>query len=212
MTSTTSPNHPAHYGPSETALLLLDYHNVIIGSIPDAAAKDKLIGSTKALLAAARASRTPVLHCLIGTSRNPLPTSKLVTRWAEQYRPTFDSKPELALQISDLAGDGESGHEYFFDRLPARVSALKSEGIMDLLEKLGTRSVVLAGVVSSGCVLSTARGAADEDLVVTVVSDACWDREVEVHNTVMEKVIPMTGYVVGLDEAVGILEGSGKGE
>ncbi|KAK9419917.1 putative Isochorismatase-like domain-containing protein [Seiridium unicorne] len=210
MTSAAAPNHPSYYRPSDTALLLLDYHNVIVGSIPDDSDRDALIKSTQTLLSAARESKTPILHCLIGTSREPLPTSKLVERWAEQYKPAFESKPELALQRAEVAGNKSSDTEYFFDRLPARVSALKSEGIMDLLKgKLGIKSLILCGVVSSGCVLSTARNAADEDFVVTVVSDACWDREVELHNMVMEKIIPMTGYTVGVEEAVGILKGSG---
>lgn len=209
MATATSANHPSHYGPSETALLLLDFHNVIIESVPDAAGKDKLIKSTQALLSAARQSKIPILHCLIGTSRDPLPTSKLVDRWAEQYRTTFDAKPELALQIPDVAGDKESSHEYFFDRVPGRVSALKSEGIEELLKgKLGIKSLVICGVVSSGCVLSTARDAADQDFVVTVVPDACWDREVNLHNTVMEKIIPMTGHTMTLDEAVRLLGGN----
>ncbi|KAI0146484.1 putative hydrolase protein [Pestalotiopsis sp. NC0098] len=211
-TSTTKPNVPAHYGPSETALLLLDFHNIILGTIPVEAEKEKLVRSTQALLEAARASKAPVLHCLIGTSRNPMPTSKLVERWEDSFQPAIAASPDLALQISSLAGDAGSGHEYFFDRVPGRVSALQSKGLTALLkEKLGVKSLVLAGVVSSGCVLSTARGAADEDFVVTVVPDACWDREAEVHRAVMDKIIPMTGHTASVEEAVGLLRGTGSG-
>lgn len=211
MTSASKPNSPFHYGPSKTALLLLDYHNVLMGSIADAAEKEKLIKSTQALLAAARESKTPILHCLIGTSRDPLPVSKLVDRWAEQYKTVFALKPEHALQVAEIAGDKSSASEHFFERLPGRVSALKSEGILELLkEELGVTSLVLCGIVSGGCVLSTARDGADEDFVVTVVSDACWDRDVEVHDMIMQKIIPMTGHVVGLDEAISILKGEGS--
>ncbi|KAF7514815.1 hypothetical protein G7054_g14979 [Neopestalotiopsis clavispora] len=210
MASTSQPNHPSHYGPSDTALLLLDYHNIILSTIPVEAEKEKLVKSTQALVAAARENKVPILHCLIGTSREPMPTSKLVARWEESFKPALQSNPDLALQISSLAGDKSSDSEYFFDRVPGRVSALKSEGIMELLKtKLGVKSLVLGGVVLSGCVLSTARNAADEDFVVTVVPDACWDREVEVHNTVMDKIIPMTGHTVSVEEAVNILKGSG---
>ncbi|KAH8203922.1 hypothetical protein TruAng_001864 [Truncatella angustata] len=209
MVSTSSPNHPSSYGPSETALLLLDFHNMFSGFIQEAAEREKLINSTQALLAAARESKTPILHCLIDASRDPLPTSKLADRWAEQYKPAFAGNPEFAVQMSDVAVDKDSKTEYSFNRLAGRVSALNSEGIMELLqEKLGIKSLVLCGFVSSGCVLSTARNGADEGFVITVVPDACWDRDMEVHNTVMDHVIPMTGHTMDLDEAVRVLRGN----
>jgi nicotinamidase-related amidase len=92
--------------------------------------------------------------------------------------------------------------------LAGRISALKSEGLLAFLQEKGIKSLVLCGVVSSGCVLSTARGGTDEGFVVTVASDACWDRTETKHKVVMEDIIPMVAYTAGLDEAVALLKGS----
>ncbi|KAI1846894.1 hypothetical protein JX266_007115 [Neoarthrinium moseri] len=212
MSSAPSPNLPSAYGPKETALLLLDYHNIILGTISDADAKEKLITSTQKLLAAARASGAPVVHCLIRVDADPAPTSKLTERWATGFKPALAADPALGRQMGAVAGRREAGaREYFVDRVPGRVSALKSEGVLELLRaELGVKSLVLCGVVSSGCVLSTAREAPDEGFVATVVDDACWDREPEVHDLVMRKVLPMTAHVASLDEAVGYLGGAGE--
>ncbi|KAH8650003.1 putative hydrolase protein [Xylariales sp. PMI_506] len=198
-------NEPAGQPPAATALLLLDYFNIIVGSIPDAAAKEKLISSTQALLAAARASDAHVIHCLIDKNSHPAPTSKMIGRWVNEFKPAFDSRPEFAEQVSAVAAvDGEPTYV----RQPGHVTALDSPGLLDHLRGLGVKSLVLCGVVSSGCVLSTARNATDLDFVVTVAADACWDRTQEVHDVVMNSIVPMTGHVASIEEAVGYLKGS----
>jgi nicotinamidase-related amidase len=45
-------------------------------------------------------------------------------------------------------------------------------------------------LVSSDCVLSTARWAADMGYNLVVSSDACAERDFEVHRMLMEKVLP----------------------
>lgn len=48
--------------------------------------------------------------------------------------------------------------------------------------------LVLTGVATSGVVLSTLREAADKDFQLTVLKDACADRDEEVHRILTEKV------------------------
>lgn len=53
----------------------------------------------------------------------------------------------------------------------------------------GIDTLVLAGIATSGVVLSTVRHAADADYRLVVVSDCCADRDPEVHRVLLEKVL-----------------------
>jgi nicotinamidase-related amidase len=49
---------------------------------------------------------------------------------------------------------------------------------------------VLAGIATSGVVLSTLRQAADLDYRLTVLADGCLDADPGVHRVLLEKVFP----------------------
>ncbi|KAI0126142.1 putative hydrolase protein [Xylariales sp. AK1849] len=209
MAPESNPNHPSSHPPSATALLLLDYHNALVGFIQDNATRDRLIGSTQELVKAALANNVPVLHCLVDSGKDPLPTNKLTERWASTYKPMFTSQPEAAQEYADVAPASESSKEMTLKRHPGRTSALKTDGIIDLLKtQLGVKSVILCGISSSGCVLSTANEASDLDFVVTVVEDGCWDPKPDLHRAVMDHLLSSSVWVTRLDEAVGYLKGS----
>jgi nicotinamidase-related amidase len=59
-------------------------------------------------------------------------------------------------------------------------------------------SLVLAGIATSGVVLSTLRQAADLDYRLTVLADGCLDADPEVHRVLLEKVFPRQAEVVGI--------------
>ena len=80
-----------------------------------------------------------------------------------------------------------------------RVSAFASD-LAPLLSGLGVTKLVLAGLVTSGVVLSTVRHASDADFEITVLSDACADTDPEVHRVLVEKVFPVQAEVVSVKE------------
>jgi nicotinamidase-related amidase len=49
---------------------------------------------------------------------------------------------------------------------------------------------LLAGIATSGCVLSTLRHAADLEFEVTALDDHCFVADKEVHEVLMTKVFP----------------------
>lgn len=61
------------------------------------------------------------------------------------------------------------------------------------------RALVLSGIATSGCVLSTLRQAADLDFSLTVLSDGCIDHDHEVHRVLCEKVFPGQADVLTVD-------------
>jgi nicotinamidase-related amidase len=77
-----------------------------------------------------------------------------------------------------------------------RVSAFAGTDLEMVLRAGGTETLVLAGLATSGVVLSTLRHAADADYRIVVVEDCCADRDPEVHRVLMEKVFPRQATVV----------------
>jgi nicotinamidase-related amidase len=76
-----------------------------------------------------------------------------------------------------------------------RVSAFTGSDLEVVLRAQGARHLVLAGIATSGVVLSTLRQAADLDYRLTVLSDGCLDADPEVHRVLLEKVFPRQAEV-----------------
>jgi nicotinamidase-related amidase len=76
-----------------------------------------------------------------------------------------------------------------------------------LLRASGIDTLVLAGVHTSGVVLSTVRHAGDLDSRLVVVRDCCADPDAKVHAMLLDIVIPKQAAVVTMAELVGALPG-----
>ena len=194
---------PAKFAPSETALVLLDFHNAIIDSIPSPDVHEKLVSAAKQLLSTARQNGVRVVHGLIDFKSEPRPSSKLKERWETSFKPMAAQNPQIAEELPQLRATQESDNEATFVRTPGVVSTMKSDGIIDFLtRKHNIKSLVICGVVTSGAVVSAAREAADLGFTVSVVEEACWDRTIEVHRAILDSVVPMTAWTVHLEDAL----------
>jgi len=83
-----------------------------------------------------------------------------------------------------------------------RVSAFTGSDLEVLLRSMNADHLVLTGIATSGVVLSTLREAADRDYRLTVLADACADRDDEVHRVLVEKVFPRQAAVITTAEWV----------
>jgi nicotinamidase-related amidase len=81
-----------------------------------------------------------------------------------------------------------------------RVSAFAGSDLAVVLRSGGVDSLVLAGIATSGVVLSTVRQAADLDYRLTVLADGCLDADAEVHRVLTEKIFPRQADVVSVAE------------
>jgi nicotinamidase-related amidase len=86
-----------------------------------------------------------------------------------------------------------------------RVSAFSGSDLDVLLRAAGADALVLAGLSTSGVVLSTLRQAADLDYGLTVLADACADNDPEVHRVLTEKVFPRQAIVTTAEDWAGSL-------
>ncbi len=71
-----------------------------------------------------------------------------------------------------------------------RVSAFAGSDLDLVLRSRDVTDLVLAGIATSGVVLSTLREAADRDYAVTVLEDLCLDDAAEVHRVLTRTVVP----------------------
>ena len=188
----TDPSAPGHYGPSQTALLLLDFHSAFTDKAgPKASAAVDIAVEMKNW---AKSHSIPIIHCLLDIDQAPFQTCKDASRFAQVVDSMKDSGGE---EPETLRGEAEN--EITFLRRPGYVSALKSPGLLDYLHSKGIKSLVLAGLSTSGCVMRTAVVASDEEFVVTVLSDGCMDPVEGLHEVVIEKLLHR-GWVCTSDE------------
>jgi nicotinamidase-related amidase len=170
--------------PSRTALLVMDVQSAVVEMI--AHDREGLLARTVALLGAARAAQVRVVHVVVG------------------FRPGF---PEVssnnlscgAIRASGRFAPGSAGTEIHPAVAPRpdevivtkhRVSAFAGTDLDIVLRANAIDTLVLAGIATSGVVLSTLRHAADADYRLVVAHDCCADRDAEVHRVLCEKVFP----------------------
>lgn len=80
-----------------------------------------------------------------------------------------------------------------------RVGAFSENHLNLTLRARGIENLVLFGIATSGIVLATVARAFDLDFRMTIIHDACFDADAEVHRILMEKVFPKRGVVTTTD-------------
>jgi nicotinamidase-related amidase len=177
---------------SRPALLVMDFQHGIVERIGD----PSVVAAADRAVRAARANEIPVLFVRVA------------------FRPGYPEAAEANKTFSAIGQAGDSYteghpatqvHAAFEPRatepivVKRRVSAFSGSDLDVLLRASGANSLVLAGIATSGVVLSTLRQAADLDFSLTVLSDACADNDPEVHRVLMEKVFPRQALVIDTD-------------
>jgi nicotinamidase-related amidase len=172
-----------------TALLIMDIQPAIMQMMGEHAAP--LAGTLNKAISAARSADIPVIYVVVG------------------FRKGF---PEIgagtAVSFAAIAKSGMTGLEEptvdpSVAPLPGemvvtkrRVSAFAGSDLEVILRGHRIEHLVLAGIATSGVVLSTVREAADKDYRLSVLSDACADRDADVHSILTTKVFPRQAEVL----------------
>lgn len=163
------------------ALLVMDFQRGIVASHGD----DHVLAHAVEAVTAARVHGLPVLFVRVAF-RPGAPEIAVTNRVFGSAAARMKQQPEEATTIHDAF----ALHPDDIVVTKRRVSAFAGSDLEVLLRGLGVRQLVLAGISTSGVVLSTVRQAADLDFELTVLADACADRDPEVHRVLTEKVFP----------------------
>jgi len=114
------------------------------------------------------------------------PNNRSFRTMRERSAPLGDVHPDLDVRPDDIIVTKK------------RVSAFSGSDLDMLLRAGGISRLVLAGIATSGVVLSTVREAADRDYVLTVLADGCLDADEEVHRVLIEKIFPRQADVISI--------------
>ena len=175
--------------PKTSALLVMDYQSAIVGMLEGD--KAALLARMAELIAAARARGMMVVYVVVGFRAGYPEVSPANAIFAP-------------IKQSGMFGPGAAGVEIHAAVAPEgnevvvtkhRVGAFLGTDLDMVLRANGIGTMVLAGIATSGVVLSTLRHAADADYRLVVVEDCCADRDGEVHRVLMEKVFPRQAAV-----------------
>jgi nicotinamidase-related amidase len=184
---------------SDTALLILDFQ-VGIGDQPYAKSAAQ---RAAAALKAGRAAGLPVVFSKV--------------KFRTGYRDIADSNKAFALikmrnlfpsDASKLISILQPGHdEIVVDH--DRFCAFSGNDLKEVLRSGGIKHLVMAGVVTSGVILSTFTLAADEDYSITILSDACADPKASLHEELMTNLFPRSATVLTVDQWIASLRAKG---
>ena len=86
-----------------------------------------------------------------------------------------------------------------------RVSAFERTDLDEWLRGMDIDTLILAGISTSGVVLSTVCDGADLDYRLLVLADACADRDPVIQDVLMEKVFPQRTTVITVEDFSGLL-------
>jgi nicotinamidase-related amidase len=86
-----------------------------------------------------------------------------------------------------------------------RVGPFSTTDLHDQLEARGIGTLILAGISTSGVVLSTVREGHDRDYRLIVLSDLTADREPDVHDFLISRIFPRQADVISSAELPGLL-------
>lgn len=87
-------------------------------------------------------------------------------------------------------------------------SALTGTNLRLILQNMGIKDVIVAGIFTDQCISSTVRSLADESFNVVVVDDCCAAATMELHRHELEVINMIYCHVVQLDDVVPFFEDS----
>jgi nicotinamidase-related amidase len=182
----------------DTALLVLDFQNNVV----DRFGTPEVLEAAGRAIGAARAAGVPVIFVRVAFLPGfpEVATTNLMFGGMPQRaagRPADPQGTEIHAAVAPR------GDEPVITKV--RVSAFAGSALDAVLRASGARRLVLAGLATSGVVLSTLRPAADLDFELTVLADACADGDREVHRVLVEKVFPQQATVMDVEQWVSSL-------
>ncbi len=177
--------------PTHTALLLMDFQAEIVELLgPDARDLLERVARVRARCLQSGIATVYIRVAFTEEARRAVPDrNKGFSALAHTERLTEGTPgAEIAAQLRPEAGD--------LVLTKTRVGAFSTTSLAQELARRGIDTLLLAGIATSGVVLSTVRDAADHDYRLFVLADCCADADPLVHQVLTERVFPRQAEVI----------------
>lgn len=182
--------------PRRTALLVMDYQVGLLHRVPDVG---NLLDRVNTAIGEVRARGGHIGWVRVGFADadfDGIPASSVMARLA-----TPDRRAELHAEAATSEIHGS------LDRQPGdisvrktRVGAFSTTDLGDQLQERGITTLLLAGISTSGVVLSTVREAMDRDYRIIVLDDASADPDPATHEFLTGTLFPRHAAVIDVDD------------
>jgi nicotinamidase-related amidase len=181
--------------PQRTALLVMDYQPGIVGRLSE---PEAILARAADAIAVARARGVQVGYVRVAFEEADLEampaTSSMGARVASSGRAMHADSPTTAIHDAVAPEPGDIVVR------KVRVGAFSTTDLDEQLRARGVDTLVLAGISTSGVVLSTVRDGADRDYRLIVLADACADFEADVHAFLTDRILPRQAEVITVAE------------
>ena len=195
--------------PDETALLVIDVQEFLAS--PDGKTGKRLLEAglvdlhrdyfdrvgaavqkIQSLLSTARRSGIEVIHIAIKSLTDDARECANVHRTLKLRLPKDDPGNRILPEVAPLS------HEMVLYKISG--SAFNSTPLNVVLQNMGRKLLLLSGLVTNGCVESTARDARDFGYNLIIASDACAGYSDETHRRTIRRMARMNGNACTVDE------------
>jgi nicotinamidase-related amidase len=174
--------------PARTALLVMDYQSGIVGQIPDA---DALLARAREAIGLVRDHGGTIGYVRVAFADGEVPGGGMGKMMPPERLPMFGvDAPGTQIHDQIAPQDGD---------IVVRKVRVGPFGTTDLDGQLRTRGIdtlLLAGISTSGVVLSAVRDGHDRDYRLIVVSDLTADRDPEVHDFLLRRIFPRQAEMI----------------
>ena len=190
--------------PSRTALLVMDYQAGVLDRVPRAAELLIRAADTIAMIRGYGGQIGYVRVAFEDADYDAIPpTSMMGARVASAGRAFHAASPETAIP-DHLAPQADD-----IVVRKTRVGAFSTTDLDEQLRERGIDTLILAGLSTSGVVLSTVRDAHDRDYRVFVLADLTADPDQEVHEFLIGRVFPRQAQVITSADLSGLMSRPG---
>lgn len=197
MTDSVQPVQAAR-----TALLVMDYQHGILGRLPNA---DAVIEKAQQAIGTVRRAGGHVGYVRVAFTDAEMQAvpdrnkgfSAIKTMGGDfgADSPTTQIDERVAPQEGDIVVR------------KSRVGAFSTTDLAQQLQQRGIDTLILAGISTSGVILSTVRDGADRDYRLIVLSDACADPQTGVHEFLIENVLPRQADIIATADLGALITG-----
>jgi nicotinamidase-related amidase len=196
--STTTPA----LDPRQTALLVMDCQAGILTSLTD---PDALLGPVAGAIADVRAHGGTIAYVRVAFTEDDwaaVPDTNKTFSAAARYRAMHHEDPSTAIDERLAPDEGDIVVR------KVRYGGMSTTDLDRQLRDRGITTLVIAGITTSGVVLSTVIDAADRDYRVYVLSDGVADSNAEAHDVLLSQVFPSRADVIDTAELKTFLQAS----